>query len=150
MMQRLGGVLLAAVVVLGTMTGATSTGAADDDRPRRPGFDLQDLSQYRAATGTFQIVVDVEHDTPHVPSLIRGERTAFLGIGSVDATVDFTNVGTDRVTVSPDRRSVTIALPASRLAPAVVDEMPLDVALLRAGGPSPGSIGPQTHGGNDV
>lgn len=82
---------------------------------------LQNLSRYHAATGTFQVVVDVEHDTAHMPSLIRGERTTFLGIGSVDATVDFTNVGADRVTVSPDRRSVTIALPASRLAPAVVD-----------------------------
>ncbi len=82
---------------------------------------LQDLSQYHAATGTFQVVVDVEQDTPHVPSLISGERTTFLGIGSVNATVDFTNVGADRVTVSPDRRTVTIALPAPRLAPAVVD-----------------------------
>lgn len=82
---------------------------------------LQDLSQYHAATGTFQVVIDVEHDTPNVPSLIRGERTTFLGIGSVDATVDFTDVGADRVTASPDRRSVTIALPAPRLAPAVVD-----------------------------
>ncbi len=82
---------------------------------------LQDLSQYHAATGTFQVVVDVEHDTPHVPSLISGERTTFLGIGSVDATVDFANVSADRITVSPDRRSVTIALPAPQLAPAVVD-----------------------------
>ncbi|MGQ0715868.1 MAG: DUF4230 domain-containing protein [Pseudonocardiales bacterium] len=82
---------------------------------------LQDLSRYHAATGNFQIVVDVEHDTPNVPSLISGERTTFLGIGSVDATVDFANVGADQVTVSPDRRSVTIALPPSRLAPAVVD-----------------------------
>lgn len=82
---------------------------------------LQDLSQYHAATGTFQVVVDVERDTPNVPSLISGERTTFLGIGSVNATVDFTNVGADRVTVSPDRRSVSIALPAAQLAPAVVD-----------------------------
>ena len=82
---------------------------------------LQDLSQYHAATGTFQVVVDVEHDTPNVPSLISGERTTFLGIGSVNATVDFANVGADRVTVSPDRRSVAIALPAPQLAPAVVD-----------------------------
>ncbi len=82
---------------------------------------LQDLSQYHAATGTFQVVVDVEHDTPHVPSLIRGERTTFLGIGSVNATVDFASVGADRVTVSPDRRSVSIALPAPQLAPAIVD-----------------------------
>ncbi|MDQ4092539.1 MAG: DUF4230 domain-containing protein [Actinomycetota bacterium] len=82
---------------------------------------LQDLSQYHAATGTFQVVVDVEHDTPNVPSLISGERTTFLGVGSVNALVDFSNIGADRVTVSPDRRSVTIALPAPRLAPAVVD-----------------------------
>ena len=82
---------------------------------------LQDLSQYHAATGTFQVVVDVERDTPNVPSLISGERTTFLGIGSVNATVDFTNVGADHVTVSPDRRKVAIALPAPQLAPAVVD-----------------------------
>ncbi|MGH3838292.1 MAG: DUF4230 domain-containing protein, partial [Pseudonocardiaceae bacterium] len=82
---------------------------------------LQDLSQYHAAVGTFQVVVDVEHDTPNVPSLISGERTTFLGIGSVDAIVDFTNLGADRATVSRDRRSVTIALPAPQLAPAVVD-----------------------------
>jgi hypothetical protein len=31
-----------------------------------------------------------------VPSLIRGERTTFLGIGSVDATADFTNVARTR------------------------------------------------------
>jgi hypothetical protein len=82
---------------------------------------LQDLSQYHAATGTFQVVVDVERDTPNVPSMISGERTTFLGIGSVNATVDFTNVGADQVTVSADRRSVVIALPAPQLAPAVVD-----------------------------
>jgi Protein of unknown function (DUF4230) len=82
---------------------------------------LRDLSQYHAATGTFQVVVDVEHDTPNVPSLISGERTTFLGIGSVDATIDFTNVGADHVQASPDRRSVTITLPAPQLAPAVVD-----------------------------
>ncbi len=82
---------------------------------------LQNLSQYHAATGTFQVVVDVEHDTPNVSPLISGERTTFLGRGSVDTTVDFAGVGADRVTVSPDRRSVSISLPAARLAPAVVD-----------------------------
>lgn len=82
---------------------------------------LQNLSQYHAATGTFQVVVDVEHNTPHISPLISGERTTFLGRGSVDTTVDFAGVGADRVTVSPDRRSVSISLPAPRLAPAVVD-----------------------------
>ena len=82
---------------------------------------LQNLSRYHAATGTFEVVVDVEHGTAHVSPLISGERTTFLGRGSVDTTVDFASVGTDRVTVSPDRRSVTFALPAPRLAPAVID-----------------------------
>ncbi|HEX5348871.1 MAG TPA: DUF4230 domain-containing protein [Pseudonocardiaceae bacterium] len=82
---------------------------------------LQNLSQYHAATGTFEVVLDVEHDTAHVSPLISGERTTFLGRGSVDTTVDFSNVGADRVTVSPDRQSVSISLPAARLASAVVD-----------------------------
>ncbi len=82
---------------------------------------LQNLSQYHAATGTLEVVVDVEHDTAHMAPLISGERTTFLGRGSVDATVDFSNLGPDRVTMSPDRRSVTFALPAAQLAPAVVD-----------------------------
>lgn len=82
---------------------------------------LQNLSQYHAATGTFEVVVDVEHGAAHVSPLISGERTTFLGRGSVDTTVDFSNVGADRVTVSPDRQSVSISLPAARLASAVVD-----------------------------
>ncbi|MGB9281141.1 MAG: DUF4230 domain-containing protein, partial [Pseudonocardiaceae bacterium] len=82
---------------------------------------LQNLSQYHAATGTFQVVVDVEHRTAHVSPLLSGDRETFLGRGSVDTTVDFSNVGPDRVTMSPDRRSVAISLPAAQLAPAVVD-----------------------------
>lgn len=82
---------------------------------------LRDLAEYHAATGSFQVVIDVEHDTPHVPAVISGERATFLGVGSVDATVDFAGLSAERVTVSPDRRSVTIALPAPQLAAAVVD-----------------------------
>lgn len=82
---------------------------------------LQNVAQYRAATGTFQVLVDVEHDTADVPSVISGERTTLFATGTVDATVDFSALGTDRVTTSADRRSVTIALPAPTLSPAVVD-----------------------------
>ena len=82
---------------------------------------LRDVSQYTAATGTFQVLVDVEHDTPYLPAVISGERTTFFAVGDVDATVDFANLGPDRVVVSPDRRSATITLPAPVLAEAVVD-----------------------------
>ena len=82
---------------------------------------LADLHEYHAATGTFQVVIDQERDTPYLPSAISGERTSFLATGSVDAYVDFSDVGAQAVQVSPDRRSVTIALPAPRLGEASVD-----------------------------
>ena len=82
---------------------------------------LADLDEYHAATGTFQVVIDQERDTPYLPSVISGERTSFLATGSVDAYVDFSDVGPSAVQTSADRRSVTIALPAPRLGEATVD-----------------------------
>jgi hypothetical protein len=82
---------------------------------------LRDVSRYTAASGTFQVLVDVEHDTPYVPAVISGERTTFFAVGHVDATVDFASLGPERVVVSPDRESATITLPAPVLAEAVVD-----------------------------
>jgi hypothetical protein len=82
---------------------------------------LRDLADYHAASGTFQALVDVERDTPHVPSLISGERVTFLAVGTVDAVVDFSGLDPARVAVSADRRAVTITLPAPQLAKAVVD-----------------------------
>jgi hypothetical protein len=82
---------------------------------------MRDIAQYHAADGTFQVLVDVEHDTPYLPSAISGERTTFFATGNVEAQVDFATLGPDSVTVSPDRRSATITLPSPTLAPAVVD-----------------------------
>jgi hypothetical protein len=82
---------------------------------------LRDLAEYHAASGTFQALVDVERDTPHVPSLISGERVTFLAVGTVDAVVDFSGLGAERVAVSADRRAVTITLPAPQLAKATID-----------------------------
>lgn len=82
---------------------------------------MRDIAQYHAATGTFQVLVDVEHDTPYVPSALSGERTTFFATGTADAQVDFSALGPEAVSVSPDRRSATITLPAPTLAPAVVD-----------------------------
>ena len=76
---------------------------------------LEDLSQYHAATGTFQVVVDREVDTRYVPSVISGERVSFLATGTADAYVDFQGLDAGRVTLSADGTSATIALPAPRL-----------------------------------
>ncbi len=82
---------------------------------------LADLNEYHAATGAFQVVLDQERDTPYLPSVISGERTTFLATGSVDASVDFSDLDTRGVEVSADRRSVTISLPAPQLGEASVD-----------------------------
>lgn len=82
---------------------------------------LDDLSQYHAATGTFQLVIDREKDTKYVPSLISGERVTFLAVGTVDAYVDFTGLGASQVRTSDNRRSVSISLPAAQPSSARVD-----------------------------
>jgi hypothetical protein len=82
---------------------------------------LADIAEYHAATGTFQVLVDLEVDTPYLPDVISGERTTLFATGHADGIVDFTGLGPDRVTVSPDGSTVTITLPPPRLGPASVD-----------------------------
>ena len=82
---------------------------------------LEDLSEYHAATGNFQIFVDTEKDTRFVPSFIRGERTVYMAGGSVDAVVDFSQLDERSIQVSPDRTSVSIVLPAPTLTDPAVD-----------------------------
>lgn len=79
---------------------------------------LEDLREFRGASGHFQVIVDIEKDTRYVPSVLKGERTLFVAIGTVDASVDF---AAPSVAVSEDRRSVTVTLPRARLGGAVVD-----------------------------
>jgi hypothetical protein len=82
---------------------------------------LQRLHEYHAARANLQQVVDIERDTKHIPSFIKGERTVIVAAGDVDATVDFRRLGPGALHVSPDRREVVISLPAARLSPARLD-----------------------------
>ncbi|ADB73899.1 DUF4230 domain-containing protein [Geodermatophilus obscurus] len=82
---------------------------------------LEDLSEYHAATGTFQVVVDREVDTRYVPSVISGEQVSFLATGTADAYVDLEGLDAGRVTLSPDGTSATIALPAPQLGEVRID-----------------------------
>jgi hypothetical protein len=81
---------------------------------------IQDLHEYHAATGNFQQIVDLEKDTA-LPSDLLGSRTLFIAYGTVDATVDFSTIGTDAVEVSDDRLSATITLPQPALTDARID-----------------------------
>jgi uncharacterized protein DUF4230 len=76
---------------------------------------IQDMSRYDAASGNFQIVVDLEKDAKFLPDAIRGTRTLYVGAGTVDAYVDLGKVGEDDVTVDDDRTSATLRLPHAAL-----------------------------------
>jgi hypothetical protein len=71
---------------------------------------LRDLSEYRAASGHYEVVVDIERDTP-LPAGLLGERTLFVAVGDVDAGVDFSGLDEDAVDVSEGRGEATILLP---------------------------------------
>jgi hypothetical protein len=72
---------------------------------------LRDLRDYRAASGHFEVIVDVEKDTSFVPAQIKGERVLFIAVGNVDAGVDFTSLEEGAVEVSDNRRTVRLELP---------------------------------------
>jgi hypothetical protein len=82
---------------------------------------IQDISRYDAASGNFQVVVDLEKDTKYLPDAIRGSRTLYIGAGSVDAYVDLGKVGKNDVTVNDDRTSAVLRLPHARLGKPALD-----------------------------
>jgi hypothetical protein len=83
---------------------------------------IQNLEDFRAASGHFEVIVDVEQDTRFVPDSIKGERVLFVAIGSVDAGVSFSGLDESAVEVSDDRKSVSVELP-----PATFREPELDL-----------------------
>ncbi len=82
---------------------------------------VRDIADYHAATGTYQVLVDVEQENSRLPSLLDSERSTLFATGSVDARVDFSRLGSGAITTSPDGKQATIHLPAPTLAPAVLD-----------------------------
>ncbi|HSZ48803.1 MAG TPA: DUF4230 domain-containing protein [Streptosporangiaceae bacterium] len=79
------------------------------------------LSRYEAASGNFQVVVDLSEHTSFIPSFIAGSETLFIGDGAVIAYVDFSKLNSSSITVSQSRSTVTIRLPAAQLEPAVLN-----------------------------
>ncbi|MEV7128503.1 DUF4230 domain-containing protein [Streptomyces sp. NPDC093260] len=82
---------------------------------------VRDMSRYEAASGNFQVVVDLEKDAKYLPDAIRGTRTLYVGAGTVDAYVDLGSLGDKDVTVDEDRTSATLRLPHARLGTPALD-----------------------------
>jgi len=81
---------------------------------------LEEIAELHAATGEFQVVVDVQERTRFVPGFLKGERTTYLAQGAVDAYVDLGALDADSVIVADDG-SVTVVLPPARLGPPTID-----------------------------
>ena len=79
------------------------------------------LSRYEAASGSFQVIVDLSKKTAFLPSFIEGSDTLFIGEGTDIAFVDFSRLNGKAIRVSRGRAAVTVALPAPRLEPAVLN-----------------------------
>lgn len=96
---------------------------------------ITELGQLKAASGYYEVVVDVEQDVKPLPSFLAGRRTLFVAAGSVDATVDLSDLGDDAITMNEDRTAVTVTVPAP-----VVGQPALDLQRSHVWGSSRGVI----------
>jgi hypothetical protein len=78
------------------------------------------LSRYEAASGSFQVVIDVTQHSS-LPSFLQGSETLFVGEGTDIAYVDFSQLKSQAITTNADHTSVTIALPKPQLEAAVLN-----------------------------
>jgi len=83
---------------------------------------VKDLSQYHAAEGNFQVVVDLEHDVAWVPDAIAGSRTLFVAAGTVDAYVDLGRLADESLRVNTEKRTVEVQLPEAKLDKPSIDQ----------------------------
>jgi Protein of unknown function (DUF4230) len=83
---------------------------------------VRDLSQYHAAEGDFQVIVDLEHDVAWVPDIIAGSHTLFVARGAVSAYIDFDTLSDKALTVDTEKKTVQVRLPAPKLAKPNIDQ----------------------------
>jgi hypothetical protein len=82
---------------------------------------ITELSRYEAASGSFEVVVDLTRRTSLLPSFLAGSETLFIGQGTDIAFIDFSRLKSQAIQVNADRTSVTVTLPKAQLEPAVLN-----------------------------
>jgi uncharacterized protein DUF4230 len=116
-------IVAAALFVVSKLPSLNPFGTDEIDRSQ-PALlqSVKDLSQYHAAEGNFQVVVDLEKDVSWVPDVIAGSRTLFVAAGSVDAYVDFGGLDENALTVDSKKHTVRVQLPDAKLAKPNLDQ----------------------------
>jgi hypothetical protein len=115
-----GGLVVAGIVGFRLIDSPFTT-VTKDRTPPPVLIELRDLADFHAAQAQFEVTLDVEKDVKWVPSAIAGERVQFIGVGSVDAVVDFASLGAGAIQTSADGKSVTVTLPGVYAAEPVLD-----------------------------
>jgi hypothetical protein len=82
---------------------------------------IRDLSRFTAASGDFEVIIDVGRSRRLIPDVILGERTLFVAAGTVDAYVEFGGLAEGDLVVDEALNAVTVTLPAPQLAPPNID-----------------------------
>ncbi|MGI9004618.1 MAG: DUF4230 domain-containing protein [Streptosporangiaceae bacterium] len=78
------------------------------------------MSRYEAATGSFQVIVNLDQHTSWLPTFVEGTQTLFVGQGTDIAYVDFSALKGNAIMVSKNRTAVTVKVPPARLQPATL------------------------------
>jgi hypothetical protein len=122
----LGGVALVAGLVVAGVVGfqlldSPFTTTTKDHSPPPVLLELRDLADFHAAQAQFEVILDLEKDVKYVPAAIAGERVQFVGIGTVDAVVDFNSIGAGAVQMSDDNKTVVVTLPGAYAMDPVLD-----------------------------
>ena len=112
---------------LGWLPGLPNPFESDTVDRNRPVLleSLEDVSDFTAARGNFEVIVDTERDARYLPEFVLGERTIMSAVGSVEATVDFSELTDGAIVVNGD--SVTITLPEPELTDARLDNEQTEV-----------------------
>lgn len=119
----LGFVALAGLGVAGLFGLANPFGTEEVDRSQPPVLkSIEDIDEYHAAVGNFEVILDVEEDVNWVPSFIAGERSLFVAAGTVDAYVDFSGLSEGDVVLSEDGTTAEIRLPEAELGEPNLDQ----------------------------
>ena len=113
--------LVAGVVVGFKLLGSPFSTTEKDHSPPPILLELKSLSSYHAAQARLEVTLDIEKDVKWVPSFIAGERVQFVGIGTVDATVNFDGLDQRRIQVDETGKAVTISLPHATMMDPVLD-----------------------------
>jgi hypothetical protein len=78
------------------------------------------LSRYEAASGSFQVVVDLSQHSL-LPSFLQGSETLFIGQGTDIAFVNFGQLKGQAIRMSANHSAVAVTLPRAQLEPAVLN-----------------------------